>query len=60
MRTGVEGWLVILAVAGIAAYVILTRRLEHRQFMAEGSELGIDRMVQRPSDDDLGQRVNER
>jgi hypothetical protein len=36
MRTGVEGWLVILAVAGIAAYVILTRRLERRQFLAEG------------------------
>jgi hypothetical protein len=36
MRTGVESWLVILAVAGIAAYVILTRRLEHRQFLAEG------------------------
>jgi hypothetical protein len=54
MRTGVEGWLVILAVADIAAYVIITRRLEHRQFLAECSELGIDRMVQRPSDDDLG------
>jgi hypothetical protein len=54
MRTGVEGWLVILAVAGIAAYVILTRRLEHRQLLAECSELGIDRVVRQPSDDDMG------
>jgi len=59
MRTRAEAWLVILAVQGVFAYLIVTRILEHQQFMKECSDLGIGRMVQRPSDDDLRHLVDD-
>ena len=59
MRHSAEAWLVILAVVGISTYLVLPRFLEHRRFMKECSELGIDRMVQRPSDDDFRRRVDD-
>lgn len=54
-----EAWLVISAVACFVGYLILTWTLEQRRFLAECAELGIDRMVQRPSDDDLRRAVDD-
>ena len=59
MRTRAEAWLVILAVLGVFAYPVVIRILEHQLLMKECSDLGIDRMVQRPSDDDLRHLVND-
>jgi hypothetical protein len=59
MRTHAEAWLVILAVLGVLTYLIVTQTLEHWQFTKECSDLGMDRMVQRPSDDDLRHLVDD-
>jgi hypothetical protein len=60
MRTSrAEAWLVISAAGCFLGYLVLTWALEQRRFAAECAELGIDRMVQRPSDDDLRRMVDD-
>jgi hypothetical protein len=62
MRFGAEAWLVILAagvVLGFVAYPIVGGWIEHRQFLKDCADMGVDRMVQRPSDDDFRRLVDD-
>jgi hypothetical protein len=59
MRLHVEAWLLTVVVLGVAGYLIVTRTLQYRRFMNECSELGIDRMVESPSDDDVRHMVDD-
>jgi hypothetical protein len=59
MRLSAEAWIVILTVLGFGTYFAVVGSAEHRRFVKECSELGIDRMVELPSDDDLRRLVQD-